>query len=99
MPLLGDHRHAELVQHWKTLASTLPAKPEAILVVSGHWEVRLPNATEILPALRYTLVSDAGCLTAEPQPILQEKTPTVNIGAHPGMLYDYHNFPKEVESR
>lgn len=30
------------MQHWKTLASTLPAKPEAVLVVSGHWEVHHP---------------------------------------------------------
>lgn len=38
LPLLGDKTHAEIVNHWKSLAATLPEKPKTILVISAHWE-------------------------------------------------------------
>jgi len=42
------------------IAATLPARPRALLVISGHWE---------------------------------EPVPTLNTAAHPGLLFDYYNFP------
>lgn len=41
LPILGDKQHAEMVRHWKTLASKLPSQPKAIVLISGHHEVRL----------------------------------------------------------
>jgi aromatic ring-opening dioxygenase catalytic subunit (LigB family) len=41
--------------------STLPAKPKAIVIISGHWE--------------------------------KEDRFTVSTAEHPGMLFDYYNFP------
>lgn len=53
LPLLGDPDHRELVQHLKTLAGKLP-KPDAILVISAHWEARVPTVTTAAqPALIY----------------------------------------------
>ncbi len=53
MPLLGDPSHAEMVECLKTIATDIP-KPSAILVISAHWETRVPCVTSgALPALIY----------------------------------------------
>jgi len=44
LPLLGDPDHRELVQHLEGLASRLQ-KPDAILVISAHWEASVPTVT------------------------------------------------------
>lgn len=44
MPLLGDSDHQEMVSTLKMLAKRV-GKPSAILVVSAHWEARLPTVT------------------------------------------------------
>ena len=44
MPLLGDPGHQEMVSCLKRIASTIP-KPDALLVVSAHWEERVPTIT------------------------------------------------------
>lgn len=45
MPILGDQQHKEMVEHWKTLSSTLKDRPKAILLISGHHEVLTPLLT------------------------------------------------------
>ena len=53
MPLLGDPDHKEMVNTLKTIANRI-AKPSAILVVSAHWEARLPTVTSgAMPPLIY----------------------------------------------
>lgn len=44
MPLLGDVGHEDMVECLQRIANKLP-KPEAIVVVSAHWEVELPTIT------------------------------------------------------
>ncbi len=44
LPLLGDEGHARLVEFLQRSALSLAA-PEAILVVSAHWEERRPTVT------------------------------------------------------
>ncbi|OYD25029.1 DODA-type extradiol aromatic ring-opening family dioxygenase [Oceanimonas baumannii] len=44
LPLLGDPAHAELVASLTQLASELP-RPDAILLVSAHWEETEPTLT------------------------------------------------------
>jgi aromatic ring-opening dioxygenase catalytic subunit (LigB family) len=44
MPLLGDAGHREMVSCLKSIAVTNPA-PEAIVVVSAHWEAGVPTIT------------------------------------------------------
>lgn len=44
MPLLGDPRHEQMVDQLQNLAGSLP-RPSAILVISAHWEERLPTLT------------------------------------------------------
>lgn len=44
MPLLGDAGHREMVECLEKIATEIP-KPEAILVVSAHWEAELPTIT------------------------------------------------------
>lgn len=44
MPLLGDPDHNEMVETLKEIASKID-KPSAILVISAHWEARLPTVT------------------------------------------------------
>lgn len=44
MPLLGDPDHDEMVQTLKEIAAEV-GKPSAILVISAHWEARLPTVT------------------------------------------------------
>lgn len=53
MPLLGDPGHSEMVAALEMLGARLD-RPEAIVVVSAHWEERVPaiTATE-MPSLIY----------------------------------------------
>ena len=44
LPLLGDPGHREMVSTLQSLANTLP-KPDAILVISAHWEASRPTVT------------------------------------------------------
>jgi len=44
LPLLGDPDHEAMVQTLKEIAAELN-KPSAILVISAHWEARLPTVT------------------------------------------------------
>ncbi len=44
LPLLGDAGHAEMVSCLKRLASDIP-RPDALLVVSAHWEETVPTIT------------------------------------------------------
>ncbi|AZQ11816.1 DODA-type extradiol aromatic ring-opening family dioxygenase [Shewanella khirikhana] len=44
LPLLGDPGHQELVAFLKALPASLP-KPDAILVISAHWEESQPTIT------------------------------------------------------
>lgn len=44
MPLLGDAGHREMVSCLKSIAGMVPA-PEAIVVVSAHWEASVPTIT------------------------------------------------------
>ena len=44
MPLLGDAGHTEMVDCLKSITSLL-RKPSAIVVVSAHWEEKLPTIT------------------------------------------------------
>ncbi|QEP43036.1 dioxygenase [Ectothiorhodospiraceae bacterium BW-2] len=53
LPLLGDAGHQQLVAALKKLAAELP-RPEAILVVSAHWETEVATVTTATePALIY----------------------------------------------
>lgn len=44
LPLLGDAGHAEMLACLKQIADKLP-KPDAIVVVSAHWEAKIPTIT------------------------------------------------------
>ena len=44
MPLLGDPGHLEMVSCLKSIASSFP-KPDALVVVSAHWEEHIPTIT------------------------------------------------------
>lgn len=44
MPLLGDPNHHELNQCLKRIAASIN-KPDAIVVVSAHWEAEHPTLT------------------------------------------------------
>jgi aromatic ring-opening dioxygenase catalytic subunit (LigB family) len=44
LPLLGDAGHQEMVHCLKNIAEEI-TRPEAIVVVSAHWEERLPTIT------------------------------------------------------
>jgi aromatic ring-opening dioxygenase catalytic subunit (LigB family) len=53
LPLLGDAAHQELVASLHNLAQLLP-RPEAIIVISAHWEEARPTITAAAkPALIY----------------------------------------------
>ncbi|GAB3316267.1 DODA-type extradiol aromatic ring-opening family dioxygenase [Haliea atlantica] len=53
LPLLGDPAHAELVRTLGELADVVP-RPEAIIVVSAHWEAPVATVTTAArPALYY----------------------------------------------
>ena len=44
MPLLGDEGHKEMVECLQGIAANIK-KPSAIMVVSAHWEERIPTIT------------------------------------------------------
>lgn len=44
LPLLGDPQHSEMVICLKEIAVTIP-RPDAIVVVSAHWEKQVPTIT------------------------------------------------------
>ncbi|WP_138440086.1 DODA-type extradiol aromatic ring-opening family dioxygenase [Marinobacter alexandrii] len=44
LPLLGDPGHQDMVDQLTTLAATLP-EPQAIVVISAHWEESAPTIT------------------------------------------------------
>ena len=44
MPLLGDPAHQSLIQFLQTLMSRY-TKPDAIVLISGHWETAVPSVT------------------------------------------------------
>lgn len=53
MPLLGDAGHREMVSCLQDIAASIPV-PDAIVVVSAHWEERVPTLTSASkPALIY----------------------------------------------
>lgn len=53
MPLLGDAGHKEMVSCLKNIVSSIP-KPDVLVVVSAHWEERIPTITaRENPALIY----------------------------------------------
>ncbi len=53
LPLLGDPEHNEMVSCLQDIASSFP-KPDAVIVVSAHWEETIPTVTGInQPTLIY----------------------------------------------
>ncbi len=44
MPLLGDKNHGKLIKFLKTIPNKL-RKPSAIVVISAHWEEKIPTIT------------------------------------------------------
>lgn len=53
MPLLGDPGHQEMVACLERIASTIQ-RPDAMVVVSAHWEERIPTITSgASPSLIY----------------------------------------------
>ena len=52
-----------LEAHLRGIDASLPARPKAVLVISGHWE---------------------------------EDRPTLNVGTHPPLLFDYYGFPEHT---
>ena len=44
LPLLGDPGHEQMIKSLRTLATQIP-KPDAIIVVSAHWEARTVTLT------------------------------------------------------
>ncbi|WP_445425368.1 MULTISPECIES: DODA-type extradiol aromatic ring-opening family dioxygenase [unclassified Alishewanella] len=56
MPLLGDPDHDEMIKTLKEIAAEV-GKPSTILVISAHWEARLPTVTSgISPGIIYDYV-------------------------------------------
>lgn len=53
LPLLGDPGHQQMVNYLQDLAQSLP-RPQAILVISAHWEAAVPSVTAAAnPGLMY----------------------------------------------
>jgi len=53
LPLLGDPGHSEMVSCLRSIAAAMP-RPDALVVVSAHWEERIPTITAgRSPALIY----------------------------------------------
>ncbi len=44
MPLLGDPRHRQMVSCLQGIAASI-LKPDAVLVISAHWETQTPAIT------------------------------------------------------
>ncbi|MGD7035335.1 DODA-type extradiol aromatic ring-opening family dioxygenase [Methylotuvimicrobium buryatense] len=44
LPLLGDSAHQEMISCLKSIAASIP-KPDALVVVSAHWEEKNPTIT------------------------------------------------------
>ena len=44
MPLLGDEGHQEMVENLKVIVTKIK-KPSAIIVISAHWEEKIPTIT------------------------------------------------------
>jgi len=44
LPLLGDPGHSDMIACLRHIAATIP-KPDALVVVSAHWEERVPTIT------------------------------------------------------
>ena len=44
MPLLGDRGHQEMVRNLEAVAAEID-KPSAIIVISAHWEEKVPTVT------------------------------------------------------
>ena len=44
LPLLGDPGHSEMVSCLQGIAAAIP-KPDALVVVSAHWEETTPTIT------------------------------------------------------
>lgn len=55
LPLLGDAGHREMVVGLREIASVHLARPRAILLISAHWEARVPTLTS---AARPPLIYD-----------------------------------------
>jgi aromatic ring-opening dioxygenase catalytic subunit (LigB family) len=62
-PAAYPHMWDGLAAYLRGIAGTLPIRPKAVLVISGHWENPLP---------------------------------TFNVGAKPGLLFDYYGFPEHT---
>jgi aromatic ring-opening dioxygenase catalytic subunit (LigB family) len=53
MPLLGDEGHQEMVENLKIIVTKIK-KPSAIIVISAHWEEKIPTVTSgASPSLIY----------------------------------------------
>src|SRR5210317_683091 len=53
LPLLGDPAHEEMVQSLRSIAAAIE-RPEAIVVVSAHWEERVATITSAaIPPIIY----------------------------------------------
>jgi 4,5-DOPA dioxygenase extradiol len=61
MPLLGDPDHREMIDTLKVMANKV-GKPSAILVISAHWETKVPTITA---AKKPELIYDYGGFPAE----------------------------------
>lgn len=91
LPVLGDPTHRGLAQWLKAWPKTVP-KPQALLIVSAHWEVRTVGVVlvgtyptprqppHLAPALR--------CWHC----CLQAPVATVTSAPHPDLVYDYYGF-------
>lgn len=53
MPLLGDEGHLEMVENLKAIVTKIK-KPSAIMLISAHWEEKIPTVTSAAsPSLIY----------------------------------------------
>lgn len=86
MPLLGDEGHKEMFDCLQNIASIL-RKPSAIIVVSAHWEEKIPTITSGAdPALIYDYYGfpeESYCISypCQGEPLLAERLHTRLEGA------------------
>ena len=94
MPLLGDAGHTEMVDCLKSITSLL-RKPSAIVVVSAHWEEKLPTSTAgESPSLIYDYYGLYIVDTVESVFFIQ-----IRISFFPFcilLLFEKHSFQKHV---